>query len=224
MFSNVHIYNVVAIKNDVLKQPWLPETKIEGDVTFIRLDKWDRMLAKFCTGSSLDLRKGKIKNANYLYFDQLQTARTAACDAAVVAAYAVDDAVAERPNKRQRKARLSDREIAPSVVEVLAPEVNRGGIHLPAVAMKMLFGIKNSVMWVELSPENLEHIRQGILASQDDEVPGRHWQKTRETQAAAAAANLEALQSEEAVVSDDGADAAVLADEVPVHQDDGAGN
>ncbi|CAE8611831.1 unnamed protein product [Polarella glacialis] len=176
------------------------------------------MLVKFCTGSSLDLRKGKVKNVNYLYFDQLQTARTAACDAAVAAAYAV----AERPNKRQRKSRLSDREIAPSAVEVLVPEVNRGGTHLPAVAMKMLFGIKSSVMRVELSPENLEHIRQGILASQDDEVPGRHWQKTRETQAAAAA-NPEALQSEEAVVSDDGADAAVLADEVPDHQDDGAG-
>jgi hypothetical protein len=164
VITNVHIKN------------WVPECVMVDDKTFVCLNKWDRLFARFCTGQGLDLRKGARKNINVKFIEVLQRKRTEACDLAVHNAIAVDQDGHRR--KRARKARMSDRDIVDAYMEVNMPCFNRGELVVHAVAMKMLFGIKNSAVWVELLPEHLEYIRHGVLHSiEQQELGTRRWKK-----------------------------------------------
>jgi hypothetical protein len=195
MASNAAVNFRPVITNDHLKTPWAPDVKNINGQTFLQIDKWSRQLCMFVCGAGLNLSKAKKSTSiNCLFLEDLQRRRTAACDEAVADAYGVDDAFQEGPpkKKRARKAKEADRDIAPSVVAVRCPEVKRLDLVLPATTIHMLFGVKNNNLWVELSAENLEYLRHGILASVEAREFGRHWKSTENDEGALCEAEEEA--------------------------------
>ena len=162
------IEQVLAISNAYMKgPPWLPEVQEVSGIQFVKVDKWDRGLVRFTTGKGLSFRASKKHDANVRFLEDLQRRRTAACDAAVQEAYATQDAFDPRPKKKLRRAKPSDRDIAPAILQVECPEVQRGEYTLGPVTMAMLFGIKNAPLWIECTVPNMEYLRHGILASHD---------------------------------------------------------
>ena len=175
MSSNAVVVERLVITNAFLKHPWVPETKSSGGVTFIKLEKWCRQLCLFVTGKALDLRPGKRQDINCKFLEELQRLRTVASDKAI--AELLQPAADEegRKNKRARKARSSDTDIAPSHVVIRLPNVFRGDQLHAERNMKVMFGVKNSPLWIEATAPNLEHIRAGILESLESVERGRHW-------------------------------------------------
>eukprot|EP00973_Karenia_brevis_P023678 3262306-Karenia_brevis.AAC.1 len=62
MFSNAIIKRIVVISNDAVKE-WIPKIIVEEhqgeQMEYIKIGKGDRNFVRFCTGKTLDLRKGK---------------------------------------------------------------------------------------------------------------------------------------------------------------------
>ena len=162
-----------AVTNSHLKHPWCPDTILVDGLHFLRIDKWDRKLNVFCTGKGLNLNPGRKSNINYKFLEDMQRLRTQACDNALVHAYHSGDD--ERPLKKMRKARMSDRDVAGHVVEIVCPDLHRAGHVISGLTMKALFGVKNNPLWIELSAQNLEYIRNGVLMSIEQHELGRRW-------------------------------------------------
>ena len=162
-----------VVKNIHLKQPWCPETVVVDECHFVELDKWDRKFILFCTGRALNLNPGKRHDINYRFLEDLQRLRTQACDQALADAYRAENG--DRQAKKIRKARVTDRDVAGHVVTITGPDLRRGGVHIQGLEMRVLFGVKNSSVWVELNAPNLEYIRNGILMSMEQHELGRKW-------------------------------------------------
>ena len=180
MSSNAVVLERLVITNDFLKHPWVPETKSSGGLTFIKLDKWCRQLCLFVTGKGLDLRQGKRQDINCKFLEELQRLRTVASDKAIAELLQPASEEEGRKNKRARKARSSDTDIAPSHVVVRLPNVFRGDQLHPGRNVKVMFGVKNSPIWIEATAPNLEHIRAGILESLESVERGRHWKDSNQ--------------------------------------------
>ena len=62
------------------------------------------------------------------------------------------------------------------IINVTGPAIHddAGMVH-DALAMRILFGIKNHDLWVEATPQNLEYIRHGVLSSINAAQAGRKW-------------------------------------------------
>ena len=165
-----------AVTNAYLKQPWCPDTKEVDGMHFFMVDKWDRRLTVFCTGKGLNLKKGQKADINCRFIDDLQKLRSVAADEAVARAYQVEeDGEGTRAKKKFRKAKISDSDIADKVVEIEGPSLQRAETVIPGMVMKVLFGIKNHPLWLELTSDNLEYIRHGVLASLEVNAVGRKW-------------------------------------------------
>jgi hypothetical protein len=173
MGSEAQVQMRPVVTNMHLKQPWCPNTTVVDGVHYVELDKWDRKFILFCTGRGLNLNPGKRHDINYSFLEDLQKLRTKACDKALADAYA--DETNERPAKRVRKARLSDRDVAGHVVQIKGPDLQRGGVHIQGVTLQVLFGVKHSSVWMELTAANLEYIRNGVLMSMEQNEVGRKW-------------------------------------------------
>jgi hypothetical protein len=175
---------VIEDKNLQKNQPWVPVVETIGELEFMKICKWDRKLAMFVMAVGMDLRKrgdssGHKRSLNVQFLEQLQTLRTCSCDAVVADIYAADDAMQEgrHKSKKARKAKASDRCIAPRYVAVECPPISRGTIQLAGRSINMLFDIKNQPVWVEATSDNLDYIRQGILSSMEARELGTHWRQ-----------------------------------------------
>lgn len=178
IMSGCRVETKTVVVNNFLKRPWVPDTKERGGLTFLKVDKWDRELNMFITGQGLDLSKCGRSNINYRFIEQLQRLRTQACDEAVSEAYAFDDAMAEQGRKRSRKARLVDEDLVAPYLQIEGPTVVRAdGQTVDAMPLNVLFGIKNNPLWLHCTAENLEYLRQGVLASRDAGEQGRCWRR-----------------------------------------------
>jgi hypothetical protein len=176
MNCNTEVSMRPAVTNSYLKQPWCPVTQEVDGMHFFMVDKWDRRLTTFCTGKGLNLKKGQKADINCQFIDHLQKLRSSAADEAVARAYEVEeDGDGARSRKKSRKAKISDADIADKVVEIEGPSVQRADVVIPGRVMKALFGIKNHPLWLELTAENLEYIRHGVLASLESNAVGRKW-------------------------------------------------
>jgi hypothetical protein len=179
MASSARVSTRLIIENDMLKTPWMPETQDVEGMTFMKVCKWDPHLCRFCTGHGIDLRKASNKrNINVAFLEEMQRLRTSCADLAVRGAYSTDgeDVVLDK-KKRPRKAKISDKDIAPAVLNVTCPAFGRGDLVIEAMDIQMLFGVKNSDIWMQVLPKNLEYIRHGVLASLEDEKFGRRLQR-----------------------------------------------
>jgi hypothetical protein len=153
------------------------------DVVFVQLDKWDRGFVKFVTGKPLTWQSesgaGDANNVNCKFLDTMQQLRTRAANKAfsdAIAAHEDDDDNPKKP--KQRKANRDDEAVVDDQVLTLQlPELvgDAGRVLANSVTLKVLWGVKNDVVWVELKEDNLNYIRHGIVQSLARGEVGRHW-------------------------------------------------
>jgi len=172
MASNCVVEKKVVVSND-FKSNWVPETQEVEGMFFMKVSKWDRSFVRFCTGQALLFSGGSRQDINDSFLEMLQRLRTSVVDEAVKRVF-VDEAGA-RKAKRVRKARESDRDFVPPVLSIQCPDIMRGDLLVPSMLIKVLFGEKNSDLWVETSAPVLEYLRHGVLASMDADQSGRKW-------------------------------------------------
>jgi hypothetical protein len=171
------ICKAIVIQHPCLTSPWIPDVKTIDGADFIHIRKWDRGLAKYCSGKALNLSKGKSTYQNMSFFDKLVKARNEACDRAVATALAVDDEEGGEPQvKRVRRARPSDRDIVSPIVNVEMEGVCRGAVCIETpYVIRCSFDLKSSDVWVELTMANLEFIRHSFLRDLECNSRGQHW-------------------------------------------------
>ena len=117
------------------------------------------------------------------FIEQLQRLRTEAADAAVKEAYKAADQEEHTTNGKKkvrvRKAKASDTELAPKVLQITVPEFPWAEDVIASKQLAVLYGVKNHDVWVELTADNLEFLRLGVLASLESEQFGRQWKRRR---------------------------------------------
>lgn len=174
MASHCVVETKIVVSND-FKSNWVPDTKEVDNMVFMRISKWDRCFVRFCTNKALQFTGGPRQDVNVGFVEQLQRLRTAAADAALAAAFRTS-ADGSQKTKRIRKARRDDAHIVQPVLVMTCPPLldedeQMHGTHV----MNVLFGIKNSDIWVEAVPSNLEYIRLGVVMSLRASQTGRRW-------------------------------------------------
>jgi hypothetical protein len=180
MASNCVVEKKVVVSND-FKSNWVPETQEVEGMFFMKVSKWDRSFVRFCTGQALLFSGGSRQDINVSFLELLQRLRTTVVDEAVKRV--LDDEAGARKAKRVRKARLSDRDLVPQVLSIQCPDVRRGDLLVPATHIQVLFGVKNSDLWVEATAPVLEDLRHGVLASMDLDQSGRKWKPKKRSAA-----------------------------------------
>ena len=153
----------------IQKWVWVPVQKIEHDKTWLRLDKWDRSLNRFCTGKSLDLRAEKSTAAlDGDIYNELIRCRQEAFDEVISKRLETNDdaeepAEEDRPKKKARKNKpirasaSKHKHYAPHHVMVEFPATQELGVR---PQFRVLFeGLGTTTMWVELTEEILVYLK-----------------------------------------------------------------
>lgn len=154
------VYEVVNEHNK--KRPWTPATQVLDGRPFVKLNKWCREWTRFVTGSALNLRKSSSTSTSCEYWNTLLDERDKVSIASLKE-HLVDDNDAESVRAwKKRKVKMADASLAPKTILFNLPKVQEHGNTLQAEA---LWGVKSPDIWVELTADVLEHIRQGILES-----------------------------------------------------------
>ena len=175
MASHCVIETKIVVSN-AFKSNCVPETQEVENATFMRISKWDRGLVTFCTGKALQFSGGPRQDVNVGFLEKLQRLRTAAVNAAVAAVLEIDAEDGSKKRKRTRRTRLSDKDLVSPIINVTGPATHDdAGVVHDALAMRILFGIKNHDLWVEATPQNLEYIRHGVLSAMNAAQTGRKW-------------------------------------------------
>ena len=169
---------------------WLSNTRSvpvhDGeDMVFVQLDKWERGFVKFVTGKGLTFKTEdhEANNVNCKFLDTLQKLRTRAANKAfsdAIAANENGDDDEPKHKKPRRNAHRDDEAIIDDTVLTLQlPELvnDDGAVIANSVTLKVLWGVKNDVVWIELKEDNLQYIRHGILQSLARGEVGRHWER-----------------------------------------------
>ena len=171
MTSNVTVKQVYIIENLCnAKSPWTPKVHVAEDRTYCLLAKWDTQFCRFVTGKPQDLRAGVGRSISCSFFDQLISERCEKSKKAVLQAVDIedDDAPSKRPKKRRVK--QQDQHLAPPFVTITLPPVEHEGVVLAANDVRALWNFRShQELWVEMTPDTLEHIRLGILSSMNAE-------------------------------------------------------
>jgi hypothetical protein len=214
MASNCAVATKLVVSND-FKVNWVPDSQEVEGATFMRISKWDRNFVRFCTGQALLFSGGTRRDVNVSFIEVLQRLRTSVVDSAVAKAFT--DEEGGRKRKRSRKARVCDRDLVPSILSIDCPEIRRGELLVPAMTMRILFGIKNHDLWIEALPANLEYIRHGVVSALDAEETGRKWKRTKRQTGAELSSGNHGSEAEDE--NDDHVDG----DGVHDHGDDHAG-
>ena len=164
MSDTTVIQNKVVISN-ANQKCWVPEQVVYDGIVFVRISKWDRGFIMFCTGRGLTFGDHG-RNINVEFLDTLQRLRTQAADDAVKEAFSVEDDGHRK--KRLKKARKEDKDVVPFLY-IDGPDVRRSSdVVIRGIRMQVLFGIKNSDIWVRCDTDNLEYIRHGVLSQLDE--------------------------------------------------------
>ena len=195
MSISIQTSAIIKIASDGCKRAhtWLANTRSvpvhDGeDMVFVQLDKWERGFVKFVTGKPLTFKSEiqEANNVNCKFLDTLQRLRTRAANKAFSDAIAANEDGGDdepKPKKpRQRQAKRDDEAVIDDTVLTLQlPELvgDGGNVIANSVTLKVLWGVKNDVVWIELKEDNLQYIRQGILQSLARGEVGRHWSAER---------------------------------------------
>jgi hypothetical protein len=160
-----------VIRADHMKTPWIPETRLVGQRSFVKLCKWDRGFVRFITSKGLNFAdKSTFANAEFL--DELCSLRNQKRDQELRRVTIEDADGNDAPDKKRqrrayiRKARVSDDAILPATFEIEFPALPckrfGEGSH---TCLVLIDGIRTSTLFIELTLFNLEYIRAGILQS-----------------------------------------------------------
>ena len=127
---------------------------------FVKFEKWDRALVKLMTGVSLDLWKSKSGGSlDNDVWDELVRLRQDAANKLLVDAKTTGDSA--EPSSAKPKAKV---EKATSRQMVLLPEVVDVTCKSHTISM-LLKGLGTQSIYLELTPENLEWLRNATDAA-----------------------------------------------------------
>ena len=116
-------------------------------------------------------------------FQELLDLRKEACDRAYNRHIREAAATAGDKEPPHRNAREADVYVAGRTVEMECPEVVFGEETMPAQRIVTIWSVKDPVLWVELTPENLDYLalfmRRGLFEHQASNPPLRRRKKLR---------------------------------------------
>ena len=162
----LRIERAIVIRGGHLKAPWVPNVEEVQGVPYIQLSKWSRDLTRYVSGKGMNLRvKGgrPLHNINVAWFAEMVKLRRAACDAtlkSVITSAAVD--AGQDPPTKFRQATDDDQWLCGRSVLLDAPAVAE---HVPGRQLRVLWAIKSTELWMELTLENLEYVKWAIATS-----------------------------------------------------------
>jgi hypothetical protein len=165
MMSAKIVQQLVVVYGKGRKNMWVPDQKCvtvdDVERTFVQVDRWCSPLIKFCSGSH-----GRQNQALHsVFLDEMQRLRTEASNTALAETLCRAHEAGEggkdvdQKKKIRKKAKSQDEMIAPSAVEIV---MNVDGAD---VKVLVLWGIKNNPVWMELTVQNLDMLKNGITAS-----------------------------------------------------------
>ncbi|CAE7300550.1 unnamed protein product, partial [Symbiodinium sp. CCMP2456] len=164
------------------KMKWLVKTKEVDDRLFVQVDKWDRSFIQFVTGFS-GIRIQDPHHLSIPAFQDFLDMRKTACDELYNQTIRDAAAVAGDPEPRTRNAREEDLYVAGRIVEMACKEITFDSQTLPAQKIAALWSVKDPVIWVELSSENLDYIglfmRRGLAEYRESNAQSRRRKKLR---------------------------------------------
>lgn len=157
----IEIKTVMVIKMNDLH--WMPKVKEVHGTPFIMINKWDRHFTQFFTGKALDLRKGRHQSINSSsagsYLDLLIERRKEASIAAATEMFARSEETSAKSKKR--KITNQDEALVP-IVQVELPAIDAAGVQVQARTIKMAFCKSGTDLWVEATPDAVQHILLGM--------------------------------------------------------------
>ena len=152
---------------------WQPVQKREHERDWFQLGKWDRGFTRFVTEKALDLRKGKRDGQpmDVIFFSELKQKCLEAIEAAINDLWEDENSVKKsRKLTNQALKRAANQSHLPFIVVDLPAieyhldeEVTRSG---PLQMRVLNENIGSSLLWVELTAENLQYLRCAIMSSQ----------------------------------------------------------
>lgn len=152
---------------------WAPVYKKVHDAYYIELNKWDRKLNRFITGSRLEFGAGQ-NNVNVDFFEAMRMKRAAASQKAF--SDAIPPEAHCSPHKKARKARRSDASVVAPIVVIDTPPIEFEGVtyETPDNTMKVGWDVGGETkVFVEFTKSNLAYIKAGILADIAADSKGR---------------------------------------------------
>ena len=158
------VYETTVVKYG--QHLWVPDVKDVNGIRFIGLSKWNREFIRFVSGRGLDLRNTQMNTVNSEFFDTMLAARKAASVEVIQnvlnESSEADDADPS-PSARKPKSKQKHAWAVVCASESLGPPVV--DIHVQGHQMKVLLELRSNMVWVELTPENLQFIQAGIIQS-----------------------------------------------------------
>lgn len=144
-------------------QPWHPKIRCVEDRYYVKIQKWCRAFTRFCTGRSLDLRKGKGHSLSKSSFvdDLIVKLHEISVEAARELILAQAETDADRNRAKRRKIRPADSALSPHTVMLTLPAV----AEFEEKDIRCLWSVSGADMWVHLEARTLDHIRAGVLRS-----------------------------------------------------------
>ena len=172
---------VTCISSPALKTPWLPDCQNVLGVEFIRLNKWDKSLTRFCAGASPNRSVKRAKplvNINVAWFHEIHQLRREGCNAAlkkVMLESQDEQHHLNTPDDKIRAATEQDQWVAGRMISVSLPEVkgDDGATIAERRDVRLLWGIRGADIWMELSDANLYYIRTAIRASKPQDADAK---------------------------------------------------
>jgi hypothetical protein len=168
--ATVKLHHKVELEIDNIKgfKRWTPHQQYVNDVHFMQVYKFDRSLTRFALHKQMNF-KDKV-TCNVKFMDELQSLRTDASNASVRDALkeCTEDEAALRRLSR-RKAKSSDKSIVSEIVTITIPAFE----DLQEKTMRVLWGVKNSAVFMELTKDNLDYVVTRIQKDFNAERTGR---------------------------------------------------
>lgn len=162
---------------------WVANTKNDSQGrAYIKLTKFDRSFVFFCLGKGMKLGEEKPCSANVAKFDDLITKRKAASIAAVHSA--LENAGENPPNPppakgKKRKIREEDRHLVGDHVVIELDELHVGSQIIGGFGARVLWGLDNSALWIELTATNLGYMKELVKGGQEQKGKSRQLRRLK---------------------------------------------
>ena len=167
MTSTCKVEQRYVLSNENVRA-WVATTQDVGNMTYIKVCKWDRNFVKFCTGKCLDRRKSSRFDIAGGFIDKLAKDHQRACNDAVTNAIRVmeeDDS----PSKKHKTAKPSHSTVVEGHVHIHVPSQTLDGVTIDPQTIRVKFDPpqkgkgRKEYMWVELTRANLEYLRMAVV-------------------------------------------------------------
>ena len=155
-----------VVQDGAKGRQWLPQCIQKMDASFARCSKFDRGFVMFALerGVNTSSKGGSPVSCNLPSFNALLKARRetsiqCAQDALEVEEMDTDDS----PQVKKRKIKSSHEALVNPVISIAFPACK----EWPERQVNVLWGVKSSDLWVELTPANMKHLKCLLKSDMD---------------------------------------------------------